>query len=280
MKLSGIIFGALAIIAVIAMVIIQWPSSPVAPTNTNAAANINVANANSANTNVVATKTYTDYFAETGQPYDEINAVTNSWTNDTYLVRISKGETYCGVNGGHCELVVEHSGVKTVVPDSIFSDTPKLEPFNQGAKLLRFTDANTLLISFSMQDHGGGYSHLDTYDTRTKELTNLIWFVQAESSECSECKFDYAMITRPPVGSIGERKIIFVNNITVDLAPDYAQPGIFALGSSEHIPIATTLKRPYDISFNVTEDYRADGTIALRVNNRSLTYNFDTQELK
>ncbi len=233
--------------------------------NGNANQNVNAENTNgsvSANQN-----SNTSIVSFTKGSYDYTNQLKNSFTNVTYYIRKATGEQFCGVNGsGVCELVrAETNGSFTVVANLFFKETPKTSGALQGASLLTFSDANTLIIKYASGDHGGSSSSVYAYNLKTKNLQQKIVFIQAESSTSGTYGVDYYQIEKDG------KKLVFVNNST----STYTTVGIFTVSGTTVTPLSSSITTPFTVVFDVAKNYQ-NNRISLLVNNTTLTFDFLT----
>jgi len=92
--------------------------------------------------------------------------VINPFTSEVYLIRKESPygeETYCGINGAaKCDLVKQKQrkdGSETIILSLFNRYDNEMEQYS-GAYLVKFIDADTLIIGSKFYDHGGGVEKL------------------------------------------------------------------------------------------------------------------------
>lgn len=237
--------------------------------------NVNIANTNAmTNENTNATTTANadknlNILVDESPDYHFTDAIENPVNGYSYMIRKDKGETFCGVNGsGRCDLIEERNGKKYKIADLFFSNSPEVETRLQGAELIKFDDASTLIIQYSSFDHGGSQEAIYSYDIESGELSKRIKIMSAESSTCGEYDVDLYRIEK------GDNALLFVNcGEVVSL-----ENGVYVETDGNTSSLTTNFSQPYTVNLNVINNYLSDSEVVFDVNSSEVGFDFSEKQ--
>jgi hypothetical protein len=203
--------------------------------------------------------------------YHFTDRIVNPFDNTVYMIRKSKGEDFCGVNGSAvCDLVEERNGGKYIIADLFFTDSTSAGIRLQGAKLVKFQDAKTLIIQYSASDHGGGYESVYSYGIESKQLGKKVKFTHGESSTCGTYNVDLYTIEK------ADKVLIFANcEGSTNL-----KNGVYIQQGSQESPINTNLTQPYNVAFSVLDNYGASSIVKFKANSSDVSFDFSKNQFK
>lgn len=198
------------------------------------------------------------------------NGVVNAFTNETYYVRMMKGDERCG-DSRVCDLVKEQAGRRVLVAGLAI---PTAEgTTRRGATLLGFAAADTARLQYVWSDAPGEHREIGTLRFPAGVFTSIVseTIVSPDPKRTGETA-DRFEITKDGF------QFVFANQAVPGRA-EMAARGAYLVenGVVSTLDVAAP---PFLVDFDIEQNEQNAGELVFTLNGRSLTYNFDTKRFK
>jgi hypothetical protein len=217
------------------------------------------------------------------QVYEYSKPLENPFTGESYQIRTQYG-TFCGMSDSPiCDLVKVNSDQDEVIADLFFADrSTDDDRLRVGAELVEFISEDVLLIKYQLQDHGGGFEYLTTYNLATKEIAELAYFSFSPSAYSGN---DFYALT------LGDLTIYFISHddsyeykdLAINEQVQENGAGIYISEGSVTKKLEVEIERPYKIAvekFDLVNSLKNPQAVKLNINAEDWLFNFETSKLE
>lgn len=198
------------------------------------------------------------------------DGVVNAFTNETYYVRMMKGDQQCG-DSRTCDLVKESAGRREAVAELAIPTADGTT--RRGATLLGFAAADTARMQYVWSNAPEEHREIGTLRFPAGVFTSIVSeTIMTTNAKRTGTTVDWHEITKEGL------QFVFANQAVPGRAEIPAR-GAYLVENG----VVSTLdvaEPPFRVDFDIEQNERNAGELVFTLNGRSLTYNFDTKRFK